>query len=61
MSENLAKYNVILEVITETKGSDQVKKEVTGLQKQFQTAQKSFGDIISKEIHSKSKSHGNGV
>lgn len=50
MSENIAKYNVILEVITETKGSDQVKKEVTGLQKQFQTAQKSFGDIISKEI-----------
>lgn len=50
MSENLAKYNVILEVITETKGSDQVKKEVTGLQKQFQTAQKSFGEIISKEI-----------
>jgi len=50
MSENIAKYNVILEVLTNTNGVDQVKKEVGGLQKTFQTAQKSFGEIISKEI-----------
>lgn len=50
MSENLAKYNVILELLTETKGTDQVKKEAAGLEKSFQTAKKSFAEIITKDI-----------
>jgi hypothetical protein len=45
MSENIAKYNVILELLTNTKGVDEVEKKVGGLQKTFNSAKTAFAGI----------------
>jgi hypothetical protein len=50
MSENIAKYNVILEVLTETKGVEKVNKEAVGLQKTFNLARNAFGGIIAGAV-----------
>lgn len=46
MSENIAKYNVILELIANTKGIDDVDKKVTGLQKTFNIVRNTFIGIF---------------
>jgi len=50
MSENLAKYNVILELLANTKGVDEVEKKVGGLQKTFNIAKGAFAGIIAANI-----------
>lgn len=50
MSENLAKYNVILELIANTKGVDEVDKKVGGLQKTFNIAKGAFAGIVAANI-----------
>jgi hypothetical protein len=45
MSENIAKYNVILELLTNTKGVDEAEKKVGGLQKTFNSAKTAFAGI----------------
>jgi hypothetical protein len=46
MSENIAKYNVILELLTNAKGVDEVEKKVGGLQKSFNNAKVAFAGIV---------------
>ncbi|HMT72117.1 MAG TPA: hypothetical protein PKD16_18250, partial [Saprospiraceae bacterium] len=46
MSENIAKYNVILELLTNTKGVDEAEKKVGGLQKTFNIAKGAFAGIF---------------
>ena len=51
MSETLAKYNVILQLITEQKGDiKKIKKEATGLQKTFNMAKGAFAGIIAANV-----------
>lgn len=50
MSENLAKYNVILELIANTKGVDEVDKKVGGLQKTFNIAKGAFAGILAANV-----------
>lgn len=50
MSENLAKYNVILELLADTKGIDKTKQSVVGLEKSFNLARNAFGGIIAGAV-----------
>jgi tape measure domain-containing protein len=50
MSENIAKYNVILELLTNTKGVDEAEKKVGGLQKTFNVAKGAFAGIIAANV-----------
>lgn len=50
MSENLARYNVILELLADTKGIDKTKKEVGGLEKSFNLAKTAFAGIVAGAV-----------
>jgi hypothetical protein len=50
MSENIAKYNVILELLADTKGIDKTKQSVGGLEKSFNLARNAFGGIIAGAV-----------
>jgi hypothetical protein len=50
MSENIARYNVILELLTNTKGVDEAEKKVGGLQKTFNSAKVAFAGIIAANV-----------
>ncbi|MBK6496819.1 MAG: hypothetical protein IPG00_01070 [Saprospiraceae bacterium] len=50
MSENIAKYNVILELLADTKGIDKTKQSVGGLEKTFNLARNAFGGIIAGAV-----------